>query len=212
MSRRKLDLRIGPVLAGIATSVPDDDLATSVLDAAAELMREFGLRRWTMDDVADRAGLGRTTVYRTFSNRDELLHAVLARELRNTIAAINQAAATQESIEDKVVAGASAALRALSTSLVERLIQTDPDTFLPFLTVNAGPLVAIAREAIATLIRELDPTIPPTLAAEIGEAGARLGLSFVLVRDTIVALDDPDALQGLARRLLRAVAVLPANA
>jgi AcrR family transcriptional regulator len=210
MSRRKVGLRIEPVLAGIL--MPQrDELADSVLVAAADLMREYGLRRWTMEDVADRAGLGRTTLYRTFADRDELVHAVLARELRDTIATIEQATSVQESIEDKVIAGGAAALAALSTSIVDRLIQTDPATVLPFLTVHAGPLLAIAREAIATQIRTIDPAISSRLATEIGEAAARLGLSFVLVRDTVVAIDDPDALREYVRVLVQPI-LRPASA
>jgi AcrR family transcriptional regulator len=210
MSRRKVGLRIEPVLAGIL--MPQrDELADSVLVAAADLMREYGLRRWTMEDVADRAGLGRTTLYRTFADRDELVHAVLARELRDTIATIERATSVQESIEDKVIAGGAAALAALSTSIVDRLIQTDPATVLPFLTVHAGPLLAIAREAIATQIRTIDPAISSRLAKEIGEAAARLGLSFVLVRDTVVAIDDPDALREYVRVLVQPI-LRPASA
>jgi AcrR family transcriptional regulator len=204
MSRRKLSLRIEPVLAGIVTP-PTSELADRVVAAAADLMRQYGLRRWTMEDVADRAGLGRTTVYRTFADRDELVHAVLAGELRDTLAAIELAASVQDSTEDKVIAGGAAALTALSTSIVDRLIQTDPATVLPFLTVHAGPLLAIAREAIATLIRAADPAISARAATEIGEAAARLGLSFVLVRDTVVAIDDPDALRGYVRRLVQPI-------
>jgi AcrR family transcriptional regulator len=204
MSRRKLDLRIEPVLAGMLLSRHDAP-ADRMLDAATALMREHGLRRWTMEDVAERAGLGRTTVYRTFADRAELVHAVLARELRDTIATIARAASTHDSIEDKVVAGGAAALEALSTSIVDRLIQTDPVTVLPFLTVDAGPLLTIARVAIAAQIRAVDPTISSELATEIGEAAARLGLSFVLVRDTVVAIDDPDALRRYVRALLQPI-------
>lgn len=207
MSRRKLTLRIEPVLAGMVTS-PHDEPANRVLAAAAELMRAYGLRRWTMEDVADRAGLGRTTVYRSFADRDELVHAVLARELRDTIATIEQATSAQHSTEDKIIAGGAAALAALSTSIVDRLIQTDPATVLPFLTIHAGPLLAIARQAIATFIRAADPTISPRLATEIGEAAARLGLSFVLVRDTVVAIDDPDAVRRYVRALVQPILAL----
>ena len=205
MSRRKLDLRIEPVLAGIVTAERDDDVATAVLAAASDLMREYGLRRWTMEDVADRARLGRTTVYRSFTNRDELVHAVLAQELRDTIATIERATAAAHTTEEKVIAAGAAALAALSTSIVDRLIQTDPATVLPFLTVEAGPLLAIAREAIATQLRAMDPTMSTRHARELGEAAARLGLSFVLVRDTVVAVDDPDAVRRFIRAVIRPI-------
>ncbi|MEO9224083.1 MAG: TetR family transcriptional regulator [Acidimicrobiales bacterium] len=202
MSRRRVTLHIEPVLQGLATIHAEADPALAILRAARALMYEFGLRRWTMEDVADRAEVGRTSVYRAFSTREQLMHAVLAQELRDTIDVIERAASGEQSVEEKLVGGAVAALGALSHSIVDRLVQTDPATFLPFLTTHAGPLVAIAREAIATQVQALDPSIDRRLAGEVGEAAARLGLSFVLVRETVLPVDDPAALVASVRRIL----------
>lgn len=202
MSRRKVTLNLEPVLQGLVTVRAEEDPALAILRAARALMYEFGLHRWTMEDVADRAEVGRTSVYRAFSTREQLMHAVLAGELRDTIDVVEAAAADEHSVEEKLVAGAVAAFGALSHSIVDRLIHTDPATFLPFLTTHAGPLVAIAREAIATQVQALDPSIDRRLAGEVGEAAARLGLSFVLVRETVLPVDDPAALVGSVRRIL----------
>lgn len=51
-----------------------------ILDAAAELLLRFGYRRVTVDDVADRAGIGKGTLYLHWKTKDELLLAVLRRE------------------------------------------------------------------------------------------------------------------------------------
>ena len=95
-----------------------------------------------MEDVAEQAALGRTSVYRAFSTCDELVHAVLARELRATIGDITAAATTSSSVEDGIIEGALVGLAALRSSLVEQLLRTDPSTILPFLTTKAGPLIA----------------------------------------------------------------------
>jgi AcrR family transcriptional regulator len=200
MSRRRASIGLAPILSAL-TADDSDAAARIVLDATESLLRDFGLRRWSVDDVADRAGVGRTSVYRRFQNRDDLVHAVLARELRRTIAAIGVAAELHPSPEDKVVAAALAALRALRDSVVDSLLRTDPGTVLPFLTTNAGPLVAIARDALATQVRAADPSISAQRAAVVGEAAARLGLSFILTRDTVLPLDD-DAAGAAAIRAL----------
>ena len=49
------------------------------------MLRRRGLAGWSVDDVAEAAGVGRTSVYRWFGLRDDLVHAVLARELRATL-------------------------------------------------------------------------------------------------------------------------------
>lgn len=203
MSRRRAQVDLGSVLTALAGGAGGHDApASSVLDAAEGLLRSFGLRRWSMDDVADAAGVGRTTVYRSFASRDDLVHAVLARELRATLDAVGAAAASQERLDDKVVAAMLTALDHLRDSVVDRLLRSDPATFLPFLTTDAGPLLAIAREAIAAQIRLLDPAVDAGAAAELGEAAARLGLSFVLTRDSVVPLDRPAEAAAAVRRLL----------
>lgn len=168
-----------------------DAQATAILDAAESLLRSAGLRRWAVEDVADRAGVARSTVYRLFGGRDDLVHAVLARELRAVLADIAAAVDEQAGLEDKAVAAVTVAIGALDGSVVDALLRLDAATSLPFLTTDAGPLVALAREAIASLAERETGVRPPAAAAEVC---ARIGLSFVLTRDTVLPVHDPDAL------------------
>lgn len=58
-----------------------DDLTTcAILDAAVAEFEQHGFRRVALDDVARRAGVSRTTIYRRFDGRDELVAAVIDRE------------------------------------------------------------------------------------------------------------------------------------
>jgi AcrR family transcriptional regulator len=57
-----------------------DPVATAILDAAAVEFERHGFRRVALDDVARRAGISRTTIYRRFANKDELIAAVIDRE------------------------------------------------------------------------------------------------------------------------------------
>ena len=202
MPRKRASIELAPIVAGLTQPGEDDDIVTAVLDAAAELLVTFGLRRWSVDDVADRAGVGRTSVYRRFGGRDEIVHAVLARELRHTFAIIAAAAAREDSFEDKVVAGANVALRALDGSVVEGVLRSDPGTFLPFLTTDAGPLFEIARMLLAPQIRFAGLAEDDAHAAEVAEAVARLALSFILTRESVFPADEA-ALAASLRRLLR---------
>ncbi len=63
-----------------ASSSPDD-----VLEMATE--QYLGGQRVDLTVIARRLGLGRTTIYRWFGSRDELLGEVIARELESLIAA-----------------------------------------------------------------------------------------------------------------------------
>lgn len=205
MPRRKVTIELEPMLGAFATISVAGSPEDRVLDAAAHLMRTYGLKRWSMEDVAEQAALGRTSVYRAFSTRDELVHAVLARELRATIGDITAAATTSSSVEDGVIEGALVGLAALRSSLVEQLLRTDPSTILPFLTTKAGPLVALTRQLLVTQARAAGATMTAEHAEELAEIAARLGLSFVLTRDSVFPVDDDEALRASLRRVLRPV-------
>ncbi len=196
MSRQRATVDLAKVLAAIPTA-EFDELDTQLLDATDRLLRKRGLRKWTLDDVADEARAGRTTVYRRFGSRDALVHAVLARELRATLDAIGRATNKLENLEDKAVAAVTTALACLGGSVVDSLLRSDPDTFLPFLTTDAGPLLAIATSAINNALDGHSP--------ELGEAAARIGLSFVLTRDSVLPLNKPMQLDVAVRRLVRSV-------
>ena len=83
--------------------------------------------------------------------------------------------------------------------MVDSLLRSDPATFLPFLTTEAGPLLALARTAITAQVAAYTEAPSPELA----EAAARFGLSLILTRDSVLPIDDPAALADAVRRMLR---------
>jgi AcrR family transcriptional regulator len=201
--RRKVTIGLIPITNLLTAAGSErDPTHDRVLDAAAELMAAYGLKRWSIEDVAERAEIGRTSVYRAFATRDDLVHAVLARELRQTLDAVRAAGNRHTRLEDQVIEGAMTALAALRDSLVEKLLLSDPDTFLPFLTTRAGPLIALARQVIVESIRSAGLSVDDQQTAEAAEVAARLGLSFILTRETVFPADDADSLRESLRRLL----------
>ncbi|MGA8329127.1 MAG: helix-turn-helix domain-containing protein [Mycobacterium sp.] len=58
----------------------DDRATNAILDAAVVEFAQHGFRRVALDDVARRARVSRTTIYRRFTGRDELVAAVIDRE------------------------------------------------------------------------------------------------------------------------------------
>jgi hypothetical protein len=101
-----------------------------------------------------------------------------------------------------VVEGALVALDAVDGSLVSRLIESDPATFLPFLTTEAGPLLALARELLVSQAMALGAELDRAQAAELAELAARLGVSFILTRATVFPTGDPEAARRTLHRVL----------
>jgi AcrR family transcriptional regulator len=50
----------------------------AILAATLELIAEFGVRDFRIDDVADRAGVGKGAIYRRYRSKDELVTASVA--------------------------------------------------------------------------------------------------------------------------------------
>ena len=92
-----------------------EDRRTVLLDAAAALLAEGGIEAVSMDAVAVRAGVSRPLVYKHFTNRDDLLAAVLRREASGVEAAVVAAVEDAEGFEDKIRALIRAVLDAVGT-------------------------------------------------------------------------------------------------
>ena len=130
-------------------------------------------------------------------------------ELRETLLAIGTATAAVDRFEDKAVEAALVCLDALDGSVVDQLLRNDPNAVLPLLTSGAAPLIALARAALAPALLAAGVAVDADHAAIVAESLARLGLSFVLTRDTVVPVDDAsalrDAIAALVGPLLRPV-------
>src|SRR5580700_11323536 len=67
------------------------DRADRILDTARDLLLAWGYRRVTIDELARRAGVGKGTIYLHWRSREEVFHAVSAREAAAMADAIVQA-------------------------------------------------------------------------------------------------------------------------
>ena len=59
--------------------------ADRILDTAGELLLRWGYKRFTMDDVAEHAGIGKGTIYLHWTTREELFMAVIGREFGRAV-------------------------------------------------------------------------------------------------------------------------------
>src|SRR5258706_649074 len=69
-----------------------------VLDGALACVARVGLAKTTLDDVAREAGCARATVYRCFPNKQQLLSALVAREVGALRDAVIGAASSTETL------------------------------------------------------------------------------------------------------------------
>ncbi|MGQ0483236.1 MAG: TetR/AcrR family transcriptional regulator [Pseudonocardia sp.] len=195
------------LLARVLDPEPDtDDLAERILDGALEQFRDTGLTRTTMDDVARRAGLSRVTIYRRFQNKNALIEAVLLRECRRCLEALDSAVTGLPGIRERMVEGFVFALRyAREHPLVGGLLRVEPQVILPFMTVHAEPALAAVRTFLALhLSRARDAGELADLGdlEPIAELMARIAVSFVISPYGCIPTATDDEARAFARRFL----------
>lgn len=163
-----------------------DEAVGQILDAAIATFSRLGIRRATMDDIARAAGLGRATVYRRFPQKSDLIRAALLHELRRFLDDLDDAIAGAPTVRARLEAGfVTGVLGVRAHPLLTRLLATEPQDVLPYLTLDAGPSLAIAGGYLAGHLRagvaagEFE-VADPDLVAEIM---VRLAHSLVLTPD-----------------------------
>lgn len=189
-------------LTGLLTAPDTDDLDTRILDAALAEFETYGLRRVSVEDVAKRAGVARTTIYRRFTNKEQLLQAVILRECRRFLTAIAAATEDLPTPEDAVVEGFVAGLQGARTHpLMTRVLQSEPEAFLPQLSMNGGAVMVAARDILADRLRRARPNDPQDFQT-VAEVLLRVAVSLLLVPGGGLVLDDEDAIRAFARDYL----------
>lgn len=183
-----------------------DATADQVLDAALALFIEFGLRRTTMEDVAQRAGIGRATLYRRFGDKDQLVQAVILRECQQQLALIEQYLRGIESVVDALLeAFVLAVTRAQSHPLLTRLLSSEPDTILPYLTTELPEVTTFSRLYLAGQISKLQKSglLSAKPAEQMAELLLRLVQSLVLSPAGVIDPTDEHSVRGFANLFLR---------
>jgi AcrR family transcriptional regulator len=198
----------GDLLQRALAADPTDETAHRILGAAAEQAEDFGLRRFTIDEVARRVGLSRVTVYRHFPKKDQLITALLLRELRRFLTQLDAVVDEHPTPEAKLTEGLLFCLNYLrGHRLLGRLLRTEPELILPHLTTKGAPVISAARGWIARLIRNeiiqgRVVSLPDDDVEVIAEILVRIVISLVISPDTALPVDSPDAQRRLAQRYL----------
>jgi AcrR family transcriptional regulator len=146
------------------TTRPDSSPTTeAILDAAIVEFEQHGFRRVALEDVARRAGVSRTTIYRRFTNKDELIAAVIERENVALFADIaNELKQAGPQSNYYVEAFTLAILKFRRHRDLDRMIRDEPALVLELAGRHYGAATVRMAEALRVIF-------PPGFAERIGE-------------------------------------------
>lgn len=174
-----------------------DTTAQAILNAALKLYLEFGLRRTTMDDVARSIGMTRVTIYRYYADKGALFEAVVLREWLHQVQQIYDMSQHIENPEERLIEVFVMSIDGTRKHpLICRLLDSDTEWLLPYLTVKADVIFKYATFFMTDYITQMqDQGFLRHLNANfVAELMVRLSQSIVLTSGGLLA---PESLQAL---------------
>lgn len=171
-----------------------DSATEAILDAAVVEFERHGFRRVALDDVARRARVSRTTIYRRFAGRDELVAAVIDREnavLFADIAAELKSAGPQSNYY--VEAFTCAILRFRRHRVLTRMIADEPGLALELYRRHYGAAVQRMAAALRVIFPDgFAERIGAHAVDDLAEAILRYAATALLLpsRTPLVTADD----------------------
>lgn len=200
-----------PAPASPAPVGPPGDTALRILAATAECVAVQGLRATSVEDIAERAGCARATIYRLFpGGRSGLLLAAVELQLTEVLDAATRAADTAADLPSAV----AGAVWAASTTIAEhaplqRLLRDEPGEILPYISFDRlAPLLA---RAAAWGRDHLGRFLEPDQAEAVGEWGARVVLDHLRSPGSPTDTTDLEAVRRLVDRYLIPGLTLPSS-
>ena len=119
------------------TSKKSQSTQNKVLDAALRCYERDGLNHVNMQEIAAEASIGRTTLYRHFSNQEEVLAQVARRDILKMVDSIQACLDQQNCLEDKIVEGLMFCIDSFSNSpVLSLLLQPESVNLLIELGIN----------------------------------------------------------------------------
>jgi AcrR family transcriptional regulator len=174
-----------------------------ILDAAFAAVLDFGLSRLTMEDVAQRAGLSRQTVYRYFPSKDHLFVALVSREEEKFLDGVRSAFVEHGDLATAVRESVTFVLAyAKAHPLLDRLLGPDEGTFLPYVTTRAQPVIVRARETMVRLLVDRVPQADVETVRTVLDGTTRALISYMLAESDRSPHDIASAIARLLVALL----------
>src|SRR6202022_3282297 len=115
------------------------DLDRTILDTARAVFETYGVRRANIEDVAARAGVSRSTIYRRFPTKDDLFERVVRREAQLFFTTLDQAT-TGCNPQEAVIEAFALGVRLVQDSpLYSRIAESEPELFGMFSKSHVFP-------------------------------------------------------------------------
>ncbi|ATA27306.1 TetR family transcriptional regulator [Mycobacterium lepraemurium] len=177
------------------------DLDRLILDTARGVFETYGVRRANIDDVAARAGVSRSTIYRRFPTKENLFGQVVRREAELFFSTLDQATAGCDPQQAVIEAFALGVRLVKDSALYSRITESEPELFGLFSRSQVFPIRQFADGIAHTLRRCGAEQAEPDLD-NIADILLRVALGIIVFPTDRLDTADPAAVRDYAARYL----------
>lgn len=187
-----------------STATPEEQ-EEAIIAAATEEFADVGVRRASMDYVARRAGVSRSTLYRRFPNKEALLMGVGNLVFTDAMKRLTKATKGHEPKGAVVAAFVESSNILNDNSMLRRLFLNDLEILGTIINM-ASPSEQIffegAVNAVKTTLQNAGSTMPDDDLASISEILVRVAGSLFQVPSSRVNIGDPESTRAFAEKYL----------
>lgn len=185
-------------------ATPEEQEA-AIIQAAGREFAEVGFRRASVDRIARLSGVSRSTLYRRFPNKHELLSAVGAQQRQQWMVHLVASTAGLNARDAFVEAFCAAFKQMQEVPLLRRMLDIEPDaveTLLGVRSDTSGLLLNQLVDTISDTLRHAGATMPRDELRIVVETYIRITASFVNLPSVTFDFTDDAQIREYAARYL----------
>lgn len=195
---------------GSASADALTDLDRTILDTARSVFETYGVRRANIDDVAARAGVSRSTIYRRFPTKENLFAHVVRREAGLFFSTLDRATTGCDPQQAVIEAFALGVRLVQDSPLYSRIAESEPELFGMFSRSQAFPIRQFA-DGIAHTLRRCGADLAEPDLDNIADILLRVALGIIVFPTDRLDTSDPAAVREYAARYLVPIIGRPGN-
>ncbi|ROO88027.1 TetR family transcriptional regulator [Actinocorallia herbida] len=161
-------------------------MSDKIIEGAMRAVARYGVRKFSMSDICEEAGISRGSLYRYFKSKEQVLEAVgdhVERAIRDTLV-------TAVDTNPEPAARLEVVLQAMLDYRTEhpatmQLIEAEPAFALELLTRQVGMLLSLVTDLLDPVLRDAPPIRDGSMTKrQLAEVFIRLVLSVYLIPTT----------------------------
>jgi AcrR family transcriptional regulator len=174
----------------------------AMLDAARAEFERYGVRRTNMDDIARRAGVSRSTLYRRFPNKDVLFERLVLADTDELFRKLDRMAAGRDPQSAVVECFVLGLATINEMPLARGILESEPELLFGLTNRTQGLPITRAAELVAGSLRRSGVTMSDEDLHAVSEILIRLTMSVLLNPQGQLDITDPAAVRRYSERYL----------